>query len=82
MLQSPAGGVPERFNGAVLKTVVLKGTGSSNLSSSAFFTLVALWQRGFFRLQRALPSFPIPIRVGKYNNQYTTDHHDRFEDER
>jgi hypothetical protein len=30
-----SGGVPERFNGAVLKTVVLKGTGSSNLSSSA-----------------------------------------------
>ncbi len=29
------GGVPEWFNGAVLKTVVLKGTGSSNLSSSA-----------------------------------------------
>ena len=57
MLQSPAGGVPERFNGAVLKTVVLKGTGSSNLSSSASFMtvnslLVAGWRFFIFFVLR------------------------------
>jgi phosphomannomutase len=43
------GGVPEWFNGAVLKTVVLKGTGSSNLSSSAeYLTRLDLCRTGFF----------------------------------
>ena len=37
-----AGGVPERFKGAVLKTVVAQVTASSNLAPSAIFSLLAL----------------------------------------
>ena len=42
------GGVPEWFNGAVLKTVVLKGTGGSNPSPSALRKSFRFARSGFF----------------------------------